>query len=443
MIKCGFKELVITPELGLNIPGYFDPRPADGIKDDLMARAFVIDDGKTRAAFVVVDLLGVYKGFCDKVRARASELTGIPKENIMVSATHSHTGAPNHDGEPCMEQIALRTADAIYLADKNRSEAKIGCGVGSETGIAFNRRYLMKNGTYKTNPGMLNPNIVKSRGIIDPDVTVIRVDYPCGKPMGVVVNYAVHADVVTGTEYSADYIGELSRMIKKSLGEDVITVFMLGFCGDINHIDFTGKIDTTSPIRYKEMGRILAGDVIAVRERTATTDTTEIRALSEIVTLPRRQPTEEQLEWSRKVMSGENQREVVSLTEKNDDADVEFIAASDTQVVDRSYATDLLNLAANAKQTADVEVMTVGIGDIAVTSLPGEIFVEIGLQIKENSPFKYNLMCSLANDCHGYIGTKLAHEQGSYEVNLNAYTYLGGDAEEALVNKASELLKKL
>lgn len=440
MLKVGFFETVITPELGLDIPGYFDRRPADGIKDDLYARAVVFDNGEKRAAMVVLDLCGAPKDLCDAIRDRVTQFTDIPREYIMVSATHTHTGAPRV-GEPTV-MIAKRAADAVILADKYKTEAVVGTGVGKEEGISFNRRYLMKNGTIKTNPGMLNPNIVRGMGIIDPDVTVMRVDKPCGKPLGVVVNFACHADVVTGTEYSADYIGELSRCIKKALGEDVNTVFINGFCGDINHIDFTGRIDTTSPIRYKQMGRILAGDVLSVRETIKTQDAMDIAALDESIVIKRRLPTAEQLEWSRKVVNGEDTAEVVSL-QVNSDADVEFIAAADTHVVDLSYAKDMLKLDEMHLTEADVEVQTIKLGDTAVTAFPGEIFVEIGLQIKAKSPYKYNIMAELANGLHGYIGTKLAHEQGSYEVKLSAYTYLADEAEEKLVTKADEMLKAL
>ncbi len=441
MLKCGFFETVFTPELGLNIPGYFDPRPADGIKDDLKARAFVVDNGEKAAAFVVLDLLAMPDELGDAIRARITEHTGIPREYIMVSATHSHTSCP-YVG-PCTEQVGKRAADAVILAYKYRTEAVVGCGVGQETGISFNRRYLMKNGTIRTNPGMLNHNIVRSMGIIDPDVTVLRVDKPCGKPLGVVVNFACHPDVVTGTEYSADYIGELSEMIKKALGEDVITVFINGDCGDINHIDFTGKIDTTSPIRYKQMGRILAGDVLAVRETIKPTDSMEIAALSEKVTIARRLPTSEQVEWSKKVINGEDPEENISLQEKNDDAGVEFIAASNTHVVNLSRANSIMWLHEHQIKTADVEVQAFRLGETGLVALPGEIFVEIGLAIKKASPFKYNINAEQANGLYGYIGTKLAHEQGSYEVQLSRYTNLAAEAEEKLVAKAGELLNRL
>jgi len=439
MIKCGFSEIVITPRLGLNVPGYFDPRPADGIKDDLYARAFVVESNET-AAFVVVDVLFLTAEHVKAIRAKVCGFTGIPELNVMVSATHSHTASPT-DVADVMETICSRAADAVIIAYNNRKDALLGYGIGFEQTISFNRRYHMKNGTIKTNPGLRNPKIIKTAGVIDPSVNVIRVDNPDGSPMGLVVNFACHLDVVGDCEYSADYPGEMIKILKKVYGKDIGCVFMTGCCGDINHIDFTGKIDTTSPVRYKQMGRILAGNVIAVREKIFVTTDLEVSAKSITVKAPRRQPTAEQIEWSKSVINAKDDSDAVSLQTTDSSADVEYIAAANTRVVDLLYANDMIYLHENPIYEADVEISAVKIGDTAIVGLPGEIFVDIGLNIK--NIFKNAVVTELANGCHGYIGTKKAHEQGSYEVRLNRYTYLAAETEDIVTDNALKILQEL
>ena len=448
MIKCGFSEKIITPYLGLNIPGYFDLRPADGIKDDLYARAFVIESNEP-AAFVVVDIILLTAENVKAIRSRVNKFCGIPEKNIMVSATHTHTGSPTAlnlygsvVGDEVTKQICDGAADAVIMAYHNRKEALLGYGKGSEYNISFNRRYHMKNGTIKTNPGLMNPNIIKPAGVIDPAVDVIRIDNPDGSPMGIIVNFACHLDVVGENEYSADYPGEMIKILKQVYGKNLGVVFMLGCCGDINHIDFTGKIDTSSPVRYKEMGRILAGDVIAVREKIRVRPDMDIAAKSITFTAPRRQPTAEQVEWAMGVINAGDD-DAVSLKQNDSSADVEYIAAANTRVVDLNYANDALWLHENPICEAEVEVSAVKIGDTAIVGIPGEVFVDIGLNIKKDKTFKNIIVTELANGCHGYIGTKLAHEQGSYETRLSRYTNLAAETEDLVMANTLEILKEL
>src|SRR5690554_5997301 len=115
--------------------------------------------------------------------------------------------------------------------------SKIGTGRGYVDNIAFNRRYFMKDGSVKTNPGVLNPNIDKPAGPIDPDVLVMKIEDMDGNILGAVVNFACHLDVVGGNEYCADYAGELSKTLKSFYGKDFITLFLTGLSGNINHIN--------------------------------------------------------------------------------------------------------------------------------------------------------------------------------------------------------------
>jgi hypothetical protein len=194
MLQCGVSELDITPSLGSTMPGYFNDRKSTGVIDRLYAKALVVDQDGSAVAFVVLDTILVPRRVVENVRARVGQLTAIPPERVMISATHTHTGPAvatttflNAD-EAYLDWLAVKAADAVVLAYRSRKEARIGFGAGHEEDIAFHRRFFMKDGTVRKNPGIGNPDIDRPAGPIDPQVGVIRIDDAEGRPMGVVTN---------------------------------------------------------------------------------------------------------------------------------------------------------------------------------------------------------------------------------------------------------------
>jgi len=440
MLKAGFAQIDITPEFGLHIPGYFNTRIADGIVDPLYARAAVLDDGKSPLAFVVMDIIHVSAASTKMIRERVAAATEIPAANIMVGATHTHTGsstdrktgAPGSWDDENVIITAKRTADAIITAWNNREDAKIGYGSCEEYNVAFNRRYYMKDGSLKTNPGILNPNVDRVASPIDPQVGVLRVDYADGRPMGTIVNFSVHPDVVGGTKYCADYIGELARTLKKVYGENFGVVYMNGCCGDINHVDVIGGTNSPRGQQHLKMGKMLAGDAMNVFEFTQTSDNVVLGSASTVFHGTRRRPTKENYEWALAALEDEK-----------------------TGNVDRSYANAWKKMYENPLEDPDIEVQSCSIkwndplkngtipGDLAISSLPGEIFVEIGLEIKEKSPFANVMICELANGYYGYISTKRGIEEGGYETKINMSTNMDKETAPQLIENQLKLMNIL
>lgn len=182
MLKCGLSEVDITPVLGKYIPGYFHERLGTSIKDPLYARGWAVESEGISLIIISLDALVVMFEDAVEIKNRVSEFTGLPVDHVMVSATHTHTGGPADifmEGNSDVEYRNLyvqKAADAGIMAYQTRKPACVGFGAGTENGISFNRRYYMKDGSIKTNPGVQSPDIVKAAGLIDPDVTVIRVN---------------------------------------------------------------------------------------------------------------------------------------------------------------------------------------------------------------------------------------------------------------------------
>lgn len=435
MILCGFYETVITPALGSPMPGAGHERISTGIKDDLYAKAFVLecrDEGSSGAVFaavVALDAIDLARKEVERIRERIAALTPIPADNITVCSTHSHTSGPTIrtsyvkavDPE-YLDWLVLKAADAAVLACEQRAEAQIGFGLGKEEGISFQRRFWMKDGSVATNPGIGNPEIAKPAGPIDPDVAVMRIDDLSGRPLGIVVNFACHPDVVGGLEYSGDYPGELSRTLKRVYGEHVVVLFLQGASGNINHIDVSGNWLLDRKAHYLKMGRILAGEVMKVREKICCTPQPSIRMKRAFVPIRYRRPSAEEL--------AEAKRTVQSAASANPLA--------------LNLARQVIQLAEREEEQTEAEIQAWAFGETAFVFMPAEIFAEFGLEIKRRSPFALTIVTELSNgSVSGYVCTQEAYKQGGYENKLREYSRLQAEAGDLFAEQALQLLQAL
>jgi neutral ceramidase len=431
MMECGLWEMDITPPLGFAIPGYFTPRLAIGIKDNLYAKAVVIGDGQSFSAIIVLDTIGIEKEEVDAIRKRVTERTGIPASHILVAATHTHTGGPIYrdrgpDGDEYTAYLIKKAADAVVLAYGNKRNAQIGFAKGEEEGISFNRRYFMQDGNLRTNPGFNNPDIVGPAGPIDSDVFVIRLDDEDGSPLGVITNFACHPDTIGGKRYSADYPGEISRLLKKVYGDSFVSLFLNGACGNINHLDF---MHTSRPVpdAFRQMGRVLAGEIIKTREKAVMENPLHVEGRCEQLSLTIRKPSSEELLKAEELLRSAEQPEPnKAITE-----------------ADTFFARQLLTLRERQETEAIVEVQALRIGESVIAAFPCELFVEFGHDLKHRSPYPHTLIAAYANGVNGYVATRGAFVQGGYETLLTSRTRLAPDSGERMIDAVLGLLQQL
>ncbi|MBM3859280.1 MAG: hypothetical protein FJ395_06480 [Verrucomicrobia bacterium] len=231
----------ITPFVGGNIVGGFNPFPSKHIHDPLYARCLVLDNGETRLAFVVCDLIGLSHFLCDEVRRVVEEETKLPAGNILISGTHTHSAcsalgdrfATEPDLDDYQKFVARRIADVARCAINNLAPARIGWAVGSEPRHVFNRRWFMKPGTVppnpfggtndlvKMNPSRASKDLVKPAGPTDPEICLIAVQSPEGRPIALLANYSLHYVGGPGPAHiSADYFGMFCDRMQQLLGAD-------------------------------------------------------------------------------------------------------------------------------------------------------------------------------------------------------------------------------
>ncbi|MDA0810771.1 MAG: hypothetical protein O3C21_00040 [Verrucomicrobia bacterium] len=440
-LRAGVAVVDITPPVPYRMSGYFSERLSTGVKDPLKAKALVFRQGDTGAALVFCDLIGISPGVSHKAREQASATTGIPVAHIAVSATHSHTGplyagtlrdyfheraAAEHGTDPHEQtDYSARLADAlvkaIVNADAAADEVAITAGYATEERLSFNRRFHMKDGEVRFNPGQQNPNIVRAAGPTDPKVGLILLSKP-GKnsaPMAGLVSFALHLDTTGGTEYSGDYPRFLEDTLRKSLGPDFVSLFGAGTCGDLNHIDVTVKERRSC----EEIGAMLGETVAAALPGLASAGNASLAVRQRIVEVPLQVYSDEETAAALKNMAK--------------------IGKDNLPFLEQVKACTILDVRARAAGGASLplEVQVFRLGpELAVVTLPGEVFVELGLAIRAASPFETTLVIELTNDAPGYLPTKKAFAEGGYET-VNSRIQPGG--AEAMAEAAIALLREL
>ncbi len=438
-LAVGVASVEITPPVGYRMAGYYGERLSTGTHDPLQAKALVFRQGSKQAAMVYCDLVGVPRTMTSRARAEASAATGIPVECISVAATHSHTGplyfgilhdelhdrAVASDGRDLRETVdyvawlAARIAEVVSAAQRAVQPARLRAGTVPVNGIAFNRRFHMKDGSVRFNPGALNPDIVRPAGPIDPEAGVVWIEPAAGgRPFAGLTVFALHLDTLGGTEYAADFPAILQTALKEVQGTGFISLFGAGTCGDINHVDVTRR----ERIKTEEIGRRLADSVLAGREATTLVSSPALDVRSRIVTCDVQRPTPDVLAEAR--------------------SKADRVISGNLPFLERVQLCKILDLARNYPEpTRGMEVQAIRLGpDLALVTLPGEIFVELGLAIKHQSPFKTTLVIELANDCPNYVPTEKAFTEGSYET-INSR--LAPGSGERLVASAVAMLKEL
>ena len=413
------------------------------VLDELYAKALVLQKAETTAAIVVLDLPVLNRRIVEAVRLLVTERTQIEAENVMISVTHSHKGltpgwagsssfpalSPPKDGKLAAEAERYReflihsTAYAIVAAFKDLQSARVSAGVGYEDSLPFNRRFLMKDRTVVFNPGIGNTDIVRPVGPIDPSVPVVYFESVGGKPLATLVNYAMHLDTVGGEVYSADYPFTLAKCLADVKGPDMLTVFSIGTAGNINHIDVNGPKLQKGPAEAARIGIVLAAEVLRTYRKLKLIDMGPLKVARETVMLP---PVELQ------PCDSERARTL---------ADRERSGGKKLNLLERVFTQRVLFAEAQEGRPLDVEVQVMTLGnELAWVALPGEVFVELGLAIKQESPFPVTMIHELAYDWIRYVPDRKGFHEGSYEA-IN--TRCGPGGGEALVEAAVRCLLEL
>lgn len=438
-LRLGAGAVAISPPAGIGLAGYYHERGSDGTLDDIYAKAMVLDDGRTRAAIVVCDLISMPKWVVTQARHLIDSGTGIPGSNVLIAATHTHTapvlfresirddldGAARPISRQYGQSLPRLIAQAVSTAWSNRQPVQIAVAKGREDGLSFNRRFWMRDGTVGWNPGKLNTNILRPAGAIDPEVGVFQAtaDAPRRMPVLTFVNFAMHPDTTGGTRISADYPGALARQLAAHQGPDLLTLFANGTCGNVNHVNVRWAAPQGGPGETHRIGTVLAAAVFKAMEHLERLpEAAPLQVRSSIVPLPLAAFTPAELEQAR--------FDVRTARDNSRDGFMKLVRAH-----------RILDTAAQEGKPMEVEVQVITLGStVAWVAWPGEIFVELGLGLKAGSPFPHTYNVELANGAIGYIPNRPAYAEGNYEVES---ARVGEGAGELLMTTALRLLGEM
>ena len=435
-LKVGFGQVEYSPKLALPIMGHIrEDYASRGFHDPLYSKAIVFQDSSdNRFVMLSLDICMLNADQVALLRRFIEDDTGIPAANILVAATHTHGGPATISSYTSPKANDTDIADFLKNASKapaaalnNMSEAKIRVGHNREERLSFNRRLKCKDGKTHMNWEELSLDFVQQTlGPIDPDLAVVAIDSQT-KGSVAIVNFALHPAIIDyiNFDYTADFPGYLAEAMKKLHGNDYMTVFLNGCCGNINHIDYADK---SSPRRGFDMAQ-RCGYVLAVDATEAIRNARQIS--TEMIMV-----SSEQLELSRIKISDQMYRQAREFLDHGQ------AQTRDNDGLPMQYAAPVwVQMHEEQSEPARTEVMAVRIGDLAIVALPGEVFCEIGLEIKHKSPAEHTLIVELANDAIGYVPTKEAFGQGGYEPTPGAASYDQTTAQKLLDSALTQLNK--
>ncbi len=448
--RAGAAVVDITPTV---FPMQLRSGPSSYVHDPIHVRAIAFENGEGRAVIVLVDATGLGQDVADATKALAAEKTGWATSEILVCATHSHSTPKGGDTSPGRKDYDEKRFNgivkAITQAIESLEPAEVGYASDEAPSEVYNRRWYLKPGTMDQNPfggydqvrtNAPRGNLLKPAGPTDPELCVVDFRTRRGKPLGLLANYALHyvGGMPTVTEAdgkvrgmaSADYFGEFSRVMPYRVGgsnppDNFVAMMTNGTSGDINNIDF---YQTRPPRAPFEQVRIVAS-------KTADAAWRAVKKIETYEENPVVAMRERKVTLTYRTMSPEDvQRatEILNLTRKQR----EELNSKALQ-----YANATLNYT-EPDRTEDVIVQAIRIGDQAIVSIPFEVLVEIGLEIKEKSPFPHTFTIELANGAYGYLPPPNQHKLGGYETWIGTSRFVP-ESSVVLSRNLLEMLDEL
>jgi len=403
-LKGGVAKINITPPIGIWLSGYGRrDKPSDDIVDELYAKALVLDDGQNTIAIVSADLVGIPLEITNQIRGIVKEKPGIPEKNVLICATHTHYGPMIRQrkiydnlavDKSYVQTLIKKTAGSVLIAYKNMKEVKIGAVKGQVPEIVYNRRTKMPDGSVRVTWGIPYNESEVTFGPTEPEVCVLRIEDMSGEIIGSLVNFACHP--TSGSIFpdwlysvSADFPGQTTRVVEQMEGG--ICLFTQGTGGNMAAI--TRLHERKKP--RLQMGNALGGEVLRRLQFISTSGDVTLKSLRKNI----RFPTKKTL-------------------------------PDDSIMDDDKFKNDL---------TTEIQVFKVG--DIYILGLPGEVLVEIGLEIKKRASIENLFIISLSNDVCGYVCHSQAYEEGGYE--STTATILAKGAGEIMIKEALDLLNQI
>ena len=459
-MKLGVASIDITPPLGTVLCGQLEPIRAEGVESPLSATALCLDDGVATVLICSCDIVAVSNAMAAAVREEAAQALGVPAGQIVICATHTHSGPNtidlfgNEAQSDYLQTLRQKVVRVLGEAFANRRDGTLESVAGDVAGLAFNRRFLMSDGTIQTHPLKGDPHLVEPEG---PDST--RLDVLCardrgGEIMGMVVAFGCHATVMERNNalISADYPGKVRARIAATLGTGVPVLFLQGASGNICQVNpRDGSRREVGAEWARTMGDAIGAQAMALLDRSPVRSTGRLRVATATLGIPRRAAPLELVAWAKGYQGA-----AVPAPDLSDygvepfgrlaGARISLETLFQTAYWARLYANEITaqERARVGEPVATFAVSVLAMDSWALVALPCELFVEWAEEIRSCSPFAQTIVVELANGWNGYVPTLRAFARsGGYETKNLSSSLLAPEAGERICRTAGTLLQSL
>ncbi|MBU4200672.1 MAG: neutral/alkaline non-lysosomal ceramidase N-terminal domain-containing protein [Verrucomicrobia bacterium] len=430
-MKAGFSRIEITPASPVRMDGMIRDHQSTGVHDPIFAKALVLSGGPQPVdgfAICSLDVCGLAAADCREIRVAVEKQTGIPCDRVIIAATHTHSGPATvgifgNREDAYVRELIEKTVAVVCKAATVLVPAAVGCASGREETISHYRRLLADDGHVVMNwDPWPAERLVGPLGVNDPEVGVMKIvsDDAVAKPLGFLFNHAGHPNVMSGDNYliTPDYPGRAENLVERELGGTA--VFVNGAQGTMD-IDGMNDRDWSG---VERAGSALADAVIDTARNIVPSSGARQRSGSRCYSIPARKISDAEKEWADSVL-------------KQTGGALKPVADG---VGDDYKAKLFLRLWNNRRQDIPLEQICLAVDNYAFLSFPGELFTEIGMRIKSESPFRRTYILGLANGYVGYVPTRKAIREGGYESETRE---LDDSAEEVVVEQSLALLRSV
>jgi neutral ceramidase len=404
-LNAGVGSVDITPNEPVVLAGSPTPLKSSAVSTRLYVRALVLSAGGQNVAIVTVDTLKYPVEHVVRARQQIEKSTGIPASNVIICASHTHRGPL---WSFYQDQLVTPMVEAVTLAARNLTPCRLGTSKGRAEGVSECRR-VIKDG-HAWNRWQLESseaNEYPAEGPTDPEFDVLAVIGQDETFRAVVYNFACHAANTRDLTVSADYPGDVQQYVQEHLGYEVPVLFLTGPCGDVNPVySVSGEV----------FGERLGGGIVQCLGQLEPIANPTLAVLSREMQMPGRDHPE--------LKEAEIARNWPSQLEH--------------------YTQAFNDMKQNEKPAYQYFFTGIRIGDdFAIVTNANELFCEIGMKIKTQSPFRHTMVAEQTNGAHGYVPTAKAFEGGSYETWFGEHSYLTTRAGEIIEKESLDILNCL
>ena len=438
VLSAGFAKVKVTPPMGNPVPGYYEKRFSEGFLTDLYLRATAFSDGETKAVIFSCDAIGMKAAYFDILKKKIAQRCDMSEDAIYITCSHSHTSyritvpatENEDDNDIFLKRLYQQFCDCAQFAFEDLKPCTLKIAAGTAQKVGFIRRYRMKDGSCKTNPGIGNPDVVAPDAVQDESVQLIRVIREGGKEI-LLVNFGTHADVIGGCKYCYDWPGYLVEDLVGAFDGEVEAMTLVGCEGDSNHINVfrpKGSINKGVSVA-KRMARILAGEVLKIYDDAKEVDGSKITFGYKIVQVGKNPYDPADIPEALEV------REIYRKTGKQNPPELK----------EGGYKLNIpeaLRILANLERPEffHLRVSALQLGNIAFIGFPGESFVSIGMDVKAGSKMDMTITTCLTNGSEGYFPDKAAFAEKGYERSTSPFAH---DCAKVLSDAGLELVNAM